>query len=287
MNSVICAFGLVAAHAGLLVSTSELASLKGALAVDARTSKEFAAGHIPGALNVDCTALSETREGVAGLLKPLDAVRAGLGAAGVDPAKHIVVYCAMDKPGDLATAARLFWILDYIGYENLSVLDGGLAKWTAEGRATETGAPTALPVTLPEMKVKTDRIATAQNVDLIVTQHNATIVDARGPEYYRGEKKADVVKQAGHIPGAVNLSVDGCVAADGRVKSIEELMSIATTSGVDKHSPVVTYCNTGRSASTAYLLLRLLGYENVSMYDGSMAEWTASGARAVETADKK
>jgi len=273
---------LSAAGADLLVSTAALDGVADALGVDARTADAYAAGHIPGARHLDVATLSETRDGVAGLLKPLDAVRAALGTAGVDPAKHIVVYCAMDKPGDLATAARLFWVLDYIGFEHVSVLDGGYAKWTAEGRPAETGAPAPRAIALPELKVRADRLATAADVDLIVKTRSAVLVDARAPEYFSGAKKADVVKEAGHIPGAANLSVDTCVGADGAVKPLDELKAIAGSRGAGGPSPVVTYCNTGRSASTAYLLLRLLGHENVAMYDGSMAEWTSTGGRAVE-----
>lgn len=278
---------LAAAGADLIVPTARLDALANALVVDARPADAYAAGHIPGAVHLDVAALSETRDGVAGMLKPIDAVRPMFGAAGIDPAKHVVVYSAMDKPGDLATAARLFWILDYVGYPKVSVLDGGFAKWTAEGRTTETGAPLPKAVVLPEMTVRASRLATAATVSQIVEKRNAVLVDARAPDYYTGAKKTDVVKGAGHIPGAVNLFVDTCVGGDGAVKLPEELRAIAASSGVDASSPVVTYCNTGRSASTAYLLLRLLGHENVAVYDGSMAEWTAAGARPVQKQETK
>ncbi|NUM54637.1 MAG: sulfurtransferase [Candidatus Hydrogenedentes bacterium] len=279
VTAVLCG----AAQSSLLVSTADVDRLNNALLVDARPADAYAAAHIPGALHLDVATLSETRDGVAGLLKPLDAVRRMLGGAGIDPAKRIVVYSAMDTPSDLSSVARLFWILEYVGYQNVAVLDGGFAKWTAEGRKTETGESKAAPIELPEMTVREDRLATAANVDLLIKDKKGTLVDARGADYFRGDKKTDVVKAAGHIPGAVNLPVDTCVAESTALKSWEELQEIAKSSGVQKGAPVVTYCNTGRSASAAYLVLRLLGYENVSMYDGSMAEWTASGGRPVET----
>jgi thiosulfate/3-mercaptopyruvate sulfurtransferase len=271
----------------LLVSTADVHGLQNALLVDARPADAYAAGHIPSALSLDVNALSEKRGEVTGLLKPLDQVRMILGDVGLDPGKRIVVYSAMDKPDELKDAARLFWVLEYVGYTNVAVLDGGLAKWIAEGRKTAQGPPIAKSITLPEMNVRSDRIATARNVEVLLHDSKGTVVDARSPEYFSGQKKADVVKSAGHIPGAVNLPVDTCVGVGSALKSWEELQSIAKSSGIDKESPVVAYCNTGRSASTGYFVLRLLGYDSVAVYDGSMSDWTASGTRPVEKAETK
>ena len=266
----------------LLVATKDVDSLKDALLLDVRPADVYATGHVTGALNLNVDSLSETRNGVAGELKPLDQVRKALGDAGVDPSKRIVVYSAMDKAADISAAARMFWILEYIGYEKVAVLDGGLTKWTAESRKTEQGASIAKPVVVPELKIREDRLANTGNVGLAIKDKGATVVDARGPDYFSGEKKADVVKKAGHLPGAVNLPVETCVSDTSTLKSWDELQHIASSSNVGKDAPVITYCNTGRSASAAYLVLRLLGYENVAMYDGSMAEWTNDDSRPVE-----
>lgn len=279
MLATLCAAIVAASSTGLLVSTAEVDGLRNATLVDARPADAYAAGHIPGALNLDVNTLSEKRGEVTGLLKPLEQVRKILGDAGIDPARQIVVYSAMQKADDLKDAARLFWVLEYIGYENVAVLDGGLAKWTAEGRQIEQRPVPAKPVTLPEMKVREDRRATAANVEVLLNGHKGTVVDARAPEYFNGEKKADVVKAPGHIPGAVNMPVDNCVGANSALKSWDELQRIAKSTGIDPKSPVITYCNTGRSASTGYLVLRLLGYENVAVYDGSMSDWTSRTAK--------
>ena len=233
-------------------------------------------------MNLDVSSLSETRDGIAGLLKPLDQVRKSLGVAGVDPAKRIVVYSSMDKPADISAAARMFWILEYIGYEKVAVLDGGFTKWLAESRKTEQGPSAAKALALPEMKLREDRLATAANVGVVLKEKSAALVDARGPDYFNGEKKADVVKKAGHLPGAANMPVETCVSDTAALKSWGELQQIAASSNVGKDAPVITYCNTGRSASAAYLVLRLLGYENVAMYDGSMAEWANDDSRPIE-----
>ena len=277
-----------AATSNLLVQTPEVDTLKDALLVDTRPVDAFTAAHIPGAISLDVTSLSEKRDGVAGLLKPTDQVRKILGDAGIDPAKRIVLYSAMEKPDDLKDAARLFWILDYTGYPRIAVLDGGMSKWTAESRKTEQGAPKYTPITLPELKVRERLLATVHDVEARLQKQDGIVADLRGSDFYCGDKKADVVNAAGHIPGAINVPADAFVNEQSKtLKSWEDLKSIAQNGGISGASPVITYCNTGRTASTGYLVLRLLGYENVSMYDGSMSEWTASPERKVDTGPYK
>jgi len=274
---------LSAAGSDLLVNTADVASLENALVVDVRPASAYETGHIPGALNLDVTSLSEKRDGVTGLLKPLDQVRDLLGKAGLDPQKRIVVYSGMEVADDLKDAARLFWILEFIGYPKVAVLDGGYGKWTREERPIEKGPSKAAPLTLPDLAVRNSLRSNADDV-VAAAKSGATIADFRDVAQYSGEKKSGAVKKAGHIPGAINLPADSCV--DGESKALlswDELKSIARKSGIDDSKGVVTVCNTGRSASTGYLVLRLLGHENVSLYDGSMSDWTASGEREVKT----
>lgn len=273
-----------AIQSDLLVQTSQVNSLKDAIIVDARPIAAYTEGHIPGALHVDVSNLSEKRGEVTGLLKPVDELRKILGDAGVDPSKRVVVYSSMETADDLKDAARLFWILEYLGYPNVAVLDGGLAKWKAENRKVESGPPPRNPLTLPQLTVRENLRATAETVESHLKQGDAIVADFRGPDYYRGEKKAAPVKEAGHIPGSVNMPAELCVAdADKSIKSWDELKALAASSGLDPAKPVVAYCNTGRTASTGYLVLRLLGYDDVAVYDGSMSDWTATGTRDVKT----
>jgi len=260
----------------LLVATDELSTISDALVVDARPERAYTAGHIPGAAHLDVDTLSETRGEVAGLLKPLSVVRRSLQKAGIDPSKHIVVYSEVDTPGDFKTATRLFWILEYVGYERVSILNGGFAKWKAEGRDVAKGESTVKSVKIPKLTPRGDRLATAKEVQEAIEKGTAKVADLRSPEYYRGEKKAGVVQKAGHIPTACNLPSDEFLAErDHTVKPLEELQSMTGAEGVKAGAPAITYCNTGRSASVGYFMLRRMGMENVSLYDGSMAEWTA------------
>lgn len=267
----------------LLISTDQLASLPDALVVDARPHDLYAGGHIPGAASMDVDTLSENRGGIVGLLRPLAEVRRCLSDGGIDPTKHIVVYSEVDSAGDFKTATRLFWILEYVGYERVSLLDGGFAKWKSEGREVAQGPSTVEPVKIPKLHVQNDRLATLKEVQAAIDEDSSAIIDMRSADYYCGEKKADVAKEAGHIPSAENLPADDFVSEQDRtVKSWEELQALVQGGGVSSDAPAITYCNTGRSASVGYFILRRMGNEHVSLYDGSLSEWTAK-RKKVET----
>jgi thiosulfate/3-mercaptopyruvate sulfurtransferase len=120
-------------------------------------------------------------------------------------------------------------------------------------------------------------------VNDVLRSGHGNLYDLRPPDYFRGEKKADIAKAAGHIPSACNLPADDFVNPDMTVKSLAEVEAKVEATGPIGEAPVITYCNSGRSASTGYFLFRLLGEPDISMYDGSMAEWTAGGKNPVET----
>jgi thiosulfate/3-mercaptopyruvate sulfurtransferase len=266
----------------LLVATDDLPKLGDALVVDARPAKEYAAGHIPGAVNLDVATLSEKRDGVKGLLKPLDQVKALLEQAGLDPARHIVIYGAMEDPVTMTNPSRMLWILEYLGYDKVSILDGGIGKWREEGRALSTEPVTPVPVVLPELKPRQERLAQRGDVDEFI-KGRGMLLDLRPPEFYAGKKQKDYVAKKGHIPTAINLPPAELVTGPHHTyRPVEELAETLEKAGVKRGAPVVTYCNSGRSASMGYLVLRLTGHDTFALYDGSMAEWTCAGDGAVE-----
>jgi len=284
MNALLAVICIAALQGDdLLVSTEQLASMPEVLVVDVRSEETYTTAHIPGAAHVDVDTLSETRGEVAGLLKPLETVLRMLGEAGIEPSRHVVIYSDSDSAGDFAKATRLFWILEYVGYERVSILDGGFAKWKAEGRETAEGASTVKAVEIPNVFPRDDKLATVDEVETAIEEQSAAIADLRSPDYYRGEKKSDVVKEAGHIPTAKNLPAEAFLSeSDGTVKSWEELQALVQEENVSSDGPVITYCNTGRSGSVGYFIMRRMGSESVSLYDGSMSEWTAK-QKDVET----
>lgn len=255
----------------LLVQPAELAALADALPVDVRDAASFESGHIPGAAHLDVNTLSETREGVRGLLKPQDAVRELLAAAGLSPGKHLVVYSSSTSIKD---ATRMFWILEYLGYPRVSLLDGGYAAWAGQGLEPATGTSTvnAIDASAVPQESRPELLASKDEVK----SGGCALVDLRSAEEYAGTSKKDFVKKSGHIPSATSVPADDLV--QGKTSAFKPVTVIAglLDQDADTDARVVTYCNTGRDATVGYFAYRLAGHSNVAVYDGSMAEWAES-----------
>jgi len=260
----------------LLVSTQSLLALEDALVVDARPLEDYAEAHIPGALHLDYASLSETRDGVRGLLRPVAALRNVLSEAGVNPERHVVVYSDSSDPQHLTFATRVFWVLEYLGYPRVSVLDGGLTKWNLESRAVEKGGPKTNRIELPLLEPRPELMATRDETTALLDGGAGVLLDSRPPGYYFGEQKKDYVARRGHIPGAVNLPYEAHVTGPAHVfRARKELEKDLESLGAAPGAPVVAYCNSGRAASFNYFTARLLGRGPVAVYDGSFVEWAA------------
>ena len=261
---------LFAASGELLVDTAWLGSRLGTvLVVDyGRTRADYGAGHVPGALYLDRAVVFDTVNGVQGELPPVERVVAALEAAGISTGKPVVIYDAADG----LWAARLFWALEYLGHTDVRLLDGGLAKWKADGRTLETRAPAAARG-LFRAVVQPQRLATKEWVETNLNNNSVFVLDARTRAEYLGD---DVrAARGGHIPGAVNLDWQLNLAEDsgGLFLPQQELREMYDSIGALDAGECVTLCQTGVRAAHTYFVLRNLGYDNVRMYDGSWVEW--------------
>ena len=271
---------------GLLVSTDEAAKLQDGVIVDVRESELFVQGHIPGAVNLPIKLVSEERDGVTNMLKPIDQLLPLLAERGIIPAKSVVVYGQNEKAADLAEAARMFWVLEYLSYPRVHLLDGGLRKWVAESRPTEAGpgAPVPVPADQVKIRLRPDVIASADQVLDLLRYKTGVLVDARPAPFFQGAEKAPYVARAGHIPTAQNHPAADLVEGDALTfKSPEAIAELLKVGGDKPPKKIITYCNSGTSGALGYFGYRLLGNENVAMYDGSMAEWSLNPGLSVET----
>jgi thiosulfate/3-mercaptopyruvate sulfurtransferase len=266
----------------LLISTEELAARadQRIVVVDTRPLEQYVESHIPGARSLPSEALSEERGGVRGLLKPLDQLAGVLAEAGLDPATPIVLYTTMDSPGDARHATRVFWALEYLDFQQVQILDGGLAKWLAEGRPLAKGVPQKFDAkaNVPLLRPREELLTTREEVVEQMRAGDGPIVDMRSPEEYSGLEQADYVSYKGHISGAYNVPLDTLLEAGEHngiaYYTFKRGEALATELTGTESAPVITYCNTGRSGSVGYFGYRLGGFSNVSLYDGSMAEWS-------------
>jgi thiosulfate/3-mercaptopyruvate sulfurtransferase len=235
--------------------------------VDMRNSQEqFAAGHIPGAVYLGVNQIRLALKEPGFMIPPDYEIEEILGQLGITGETMVVAY---DDQGGL-NASRLFFTLDYVGHGKTALLNGGLTKWVAEGRALSKEVP-QVATTVYRIHPDTPRVASARWIVANLGKPNLSLVDSRSPKEFRGE---DVrAKRGGHIPGAANIEWTQNLTADKTFKPADELLNLYEKAGVTKNKTTVTYCQTMHRATVSYFVLRLLGYPDVRGYDRSWSEW--------------
>jgi len=217
--------------------------------------------HIPGAVYLGLDDVFTGRvSGIRRTLGPLPEVVETLGRLGISPDRHVVVY---DANGG-SESAQVFWLLEYLGFDRVSVLEGGAERWMAEERTQTADVPSVTSVRFSDGP-RADRLATVEWILPRLTDGTICVVDCRTPQEFA----------EGHIPGAQNRSWDRTLRLDGyqRFREADELRDELSALGVTAQREIVTYCNTGQRSAHTYLTLRLLGYPRVRNYDGSWVEW--------------
>jgi thiosulfate/3-mercaptopyruvate sulfurtransferase len=236
------------------------------------TAYEF--GHIAGAVGWNWQ--SQLQQNVVRDVVSKDEMEKLLGESGVDNNTTIVLY------GDNNNwfAAYGFWIFQYYGHENVSLMDGGLKKWKAEGRALTAEVPHYPPSGYNVQTVKSEYRADRDYIKARLDKPSFEMVDVRSSAEYKGEIIAppgmtETAQRAGHIPGAINVPWGQAVAEDGTYKPKEELMKLYGDRGImGDGNEIVTYCRIGERSSHTWVVMKyILGYQNVRNYDGSWTEW--------------
>ena len=246
---------------------------------DARA--EYEAAHIPGARFFDIDAISDPSSALPHMAPPPEMFVSRMRAMGIGDGHQIVVY----DNSDVKSACRVWWTFRLMGKQDVAVLDGGFAKWQAEGRPVEDMPP-----------ILRDRHMTVQRQAALVrdvTQVAAAsklgdhaIVDARSPERFRGEaEEPRPGLRRGHIPGARNLPFGRLFAADGTMKDPADLRAEFEAAGVDLARPVITTCGSGVTAAILSLALERIGHRDHSLYDGSWTEWGSFEDLKIATGD--
>ena len=265
----------------LLVTTDWLANEMGASdlrIVDAtlfladsgrNAAAEYEGGHIPGAVFMDLDELADANSALPNTLPPPEKFASRMQSLGLGDGSRIVVYD--DSP--FKSAARAWWMLTLFGAHDVAILDGGLAKWKAEGRALETGKPI---LRHRHFTVWKDDKAVKVKADMLANLHSkdAQVVDARGVGRFTGEEAEPRPEMAsGHIPGSRNLPYGNLYEADGTWKRGDALLAAFAEAGVDMAKPMITTCGSGITAAVVLYGARLTGKTDLALYDGSWSEW--------------
>jgi thiosulfate/3-mercaptopyruvate sulfurtransferase len=238
-------------------------------------------GHIPGAryahLDRDLAASPGPSDGRHPLPDP-ERFATTLGAWGISNASSVVVYD--DASG--AIAARLWWLLRWLGHEQVAVLDGGLDSWQANGLPLETAAPDWQPARYLPATVHDEWVVTSDDLPQLL-ESGALLLDARSRERFRGiEEPIDSV--AGHVPGAGNLPFTETLTREGTLLDPERLRDVLTSVLAGREIKDVTaMCGSGVTACHLLLALSAAGLGDGRLYAGSWSEWIRDGQRPIAT----
>ncbi len=239
----------------------------------------FEAGHIPDADFLDLQGeFSDQTTGLRFMMPGVAQLEAAFGRHGVGNASRVVLYSI----GSAMWATRFWWMLKSVGFEGASVLDGGLDKWKAEGRAIETGPAKGYPPAAFTAKPKPGYFVDSRETLKASTNRNAVVVNALGPQFHGGLEPSRYGRP-GRIPGSVN--VPAATLFDPETKAFVALADAEkkfASAGITKDKRVVAYCGGGISATIDLFLLDQLGYANLTLYDGSMGEWARDESLPIE-----
>jgi thiosulfate/3-mercaptopyruvate sulfurtransferase len=272
---------------GPLIAAADARALAGAVFLDcgfdlfdpAAGERAYAQAHLPGALYLHLERdLSGPKHDAQGRFlgrHPLPdraAFAARVGALGIAPGVPVVAYDAQGGP----YAARAWWLLRWLGHENVALLDGGPAAWVAAGGAL-TDAPAAPPGGAPYPAAAAPAMPVIDADTLQRDLHRVSVIDARAPERFRGDVEP-LDAAAGHIPGAHNRFFKDNLLPDGRFKPVDELRA-AFAPLVAGGRPVVQQCGSGVTACHNLLAAAQAGFGDTVLYPGSWSEWSADPAR--------
>lgn len=231
--------------------------------------REYEACHIPGAVFMDLADIVDSASPVPNTLPSAEKFASRMQALGLGDGSRVVLYD--DSP--VKTATRAWFMLTMFGAQNVALLDGGIAKWKAEGRKCAQGLE---KLRHRHFTVWSDdsHVRTKADVLANLASNAEQVIDARGaPRFTGAVPEANPALASGHIPGARNLPYATLFAPDGTWKSPEAIKALFEAAGIDLTRPLISSCGSGMTANVLIFAAHLLGKHDVALYDGSWSEW--------------
>ncbi len=233
--------------------------------------QEYLSAHIPGAVFFDIDGIADTTSPLPHMLPGSVQFSQAVGELGLNNEDHLVIY----DGGGMASSARGWWTFRTFGHAQVSVLDGGLRKWMAEDRPTESGDISVEPASY-HATLDPGRVRDVDQVLELVKQHmpDEQIIDARSSGRFHGsEPEPRAGLRGGHMPWALNVPASMVLDDDGTMKQKRDLQGVFAATGFAFDRPIVTTCGSGITAALLALGLHIIGYDDVAVYDGSWTEW--------------
>ena len=258
--------------------------------VDGGGRQAYEAGHIPGAIHTDYVndGWRATKGMASGLLPEPPALAELLSRIGLTPRHHAIIVSAGTTVGDFSAAARVYWTLKIAGHDKTSILSGGMLAWGRNATwPIEAGpAPVNRPSPPYPVKLAAELRADAGAVEHAIADQTAVLLDSRATNFFEGHAKSPQALRPGRLPGAVQL--DHVMAFDSAAMALKPKAELEKLFAAVPATPVINYCNTGHQAATNWFVLsEMLGRPGVSLYDGSMSEWTQEPDRPVDVGPAK
>jgi len=185
--------------------------------------------------------------------------------------------------GSMMWATRVWWMLRSLGFDGAAVLDGGFDRWQAEGRPIEAGEPHGYPPAKFTPRVRAGHFVDKTAVRAAIGDPKTVTVNALGPQFHRGLEPSRYGRP-GRVPGSVNVPAASLVdPASKRFVSPAAALASFAAAGIAPDKHVIAYCGGGISATIDLFLLHQLGFDDLTLYDGSMGEWAKDPSLPIET----
>lgn len=259
-----------------VIAPIELADLGNTVSIlDIRGDKEaFARAHIPGSVQLGYGAFRGPKDNP-GQLFELSELAKALGKIGLETEKGVVVVHEGETSTDFGAAARVYWSLKSVGFENLSILNGGFKAYTAANLPLEQGPVNVQPTQL-RLAFNDSWYSSTEKIQASVESGNARLLDSRLPDFFNGKAWHNAAKRPGALPGAENFAFTAFFD-DALLKPKSQVKAIVSKNNLDQPQ-TVAYCNTGHWAATNWFVLsEIAEVPEVTLYAESIVEWSNKG----------
>jgi thiosulfate/3-mercaptopyruvate sulfurtransferase len=253
--------------------------------LDGHSNIDYLRGHIPCAVYSDYLKASwrSKVDNVVGQLSPVPKLEKLIGDLGIGNNTHVVIYSAGVNALDMGSDTRVFWTFKVLGHDNVSILNGGFAAYTAvKGNPVQKGNNKPKPVKFTA-HLRKDMLISKADV-LKAMKDKELLVDNRPHDQFIGVNRHPKATRNGTIPGAVNLPESWLTENNGgKFRSVAEIKKLYAAAGVPTSGKQINFCNTGHWASLGWFVTsQMLGDKQAKVYDGSMVEWTADKSMPME-----